>query len=272
MHRFALSLTMIASLAWPAFAAPYGDKTVVLTLQTNVTLTYYFSEPSVNSRREAVILFIGGAGVLPKQPKENCTDNFLVRVRKQFLDAGYAVAIPDVPTDHAQGLLGHYRSSEAHAARDIRALVYDVRDHAGRVPIWLVGTSRGSISAASGGARLSPHIAGLVLTSTVTRHTSNSNYGSDTVFEVPLQGITVPTLLVGHARDKCPISPPGDGNGILQKLSGAPVKARALVYGGIQTAPSDTELCEPDAPHGFCDSESEAMHVILKFMAHPTGN
>lgn len=266
MHRVALCLaTAAAFFALPASAGPYGDQTIVLKLRTDVTLTYYFTD--THPRRGAVVLFVGGAGVLATVP-----ENFLLRVWKRFLEAGYAVAIPDVPTDHPQGLLGNYRSSFDHAAGDIRGIVYDVQSRTGHARTWLIGTSRGSISAASGGAWLSPIIAGIVLTSTVTRPDADQEYGTGTVFGVPLGSIKVPVFLLGHAQDVCPISPPADMQNIEQKLSHAPHKTSALVLGGLQAPLDNSKPCEAKSPHGFWNSGFEAVDRIVHFMENPGAN
>lgn len=267
MRRFAICLALSAALALPASAAPYGDKTIVLKLRPNVTLTYYFTDAPVQPRRGAVILFVGGAGVLAK-----AEGNFLLRAWTLFLHAGYAVAIPDVPTDHPHGLLGSYRSSFEHAAGDIRGVVYDVRDRVGKSPIWLIGTSRGSISAASGGAWLSPSLTGIVLTSTVAKTDPDPEFGADTVFDVPLGKITIPALLLGHAKDTCAISLPQYMENIREKLSGTSVKKIELVEGGLSTTPAGLNPCQAKSPHGFWDSEAEAVHHIVSFMKGITAN
>ena len=67
------------------------------------------------------------------------------------------------------------------------------------VPVWLVGTSRGTVSAASVGVRLGPsRVAGVVLTSTVW---------AGSIAQVPLEQLRVPTLLVHNHDDGCRESP-----------------------------------------------------------------
>src|SRR5207244_550656 len=81
---------------------------------------------------------------------------------------------------------------------DGRAVIAALREMA-PVPVWLVGTSMGTVSAANAAARLEdggPD--GLVLTSTVTR---GSREMIESVGDVRLQDITVPTLLVHHRDD-----------------------------------------------------------------------
>lgn len=268
MHRFAICLALSATLALPASAEP-----IVLKPRSNVTLTYHFTDAPVQPRRGAVILFVGRAGVLA-----TVKGNFLLRARPLFLQAGYAVAIPDVPTDHPDGLLGHYRSSFEHAAGDIRAILYDVHDRVGMSPIWLIGTSRGSISAASGGAWLSSvtpaswMLTGLVLTSTVAKKDPDLEYGADTVFDVPLGKITAPVLLLGHAKDTCATSLPKYMEYIREKLSGTSVKKMELVEGGLSAPPDGLSPCEAKSPHGFWNSEIEAVQHIVSFMKHVSGN
>ena len=94
--------------------------------------------------------------------------NFLVKVREQFASHGFLVSVFDAPSDQkgSDGMLG-YRVTEDHAA-DVAAVVKRLRELA-TVPVWLVGTSRGTISAANAAARLPPPSGpdGIVLTSTM---------------------------------------------------------------------------------------------------------
>ena len=76
------------------------------------------------------------------------------------------------------------------------------------MPVWLIGTSMGTVSAANGAARLTaggPD--GLVLTSTVTRQ---GRERIETVGDVRLDAIRVPTLVVHHKNDACRATPYAD--------------------------------------------------------------
>jgi pimeloyl-ACP methyl ester carboxylesterase len=80
------------------------------------------------------------------------------------------VAVVDAPSDRQGGMNAIFRMSGAHAG-DISALAGYLKKQA-NIPVWLVGTSMGTFSAA-GGAIAARDVDGLVLTSTVTRSKPN---------------------------------------------------------------------------------------------------
>ena len=104
----------------------------------------------------AVILFAGGNGGLRLK---SATDmewgkgNFLVRTRDMFAAQGLMVAVFDAPSDSREGMKATFRFSSEHAA-DIGAVAAHMKKEA-NVPVWTVGTSMGTWSAATGamGAR-----------------------------------------------------------------------------------------------------------------------
>jgi len=109
----------------------------------------------------SAVLFPGGWGAVSAVRR-----NFLIRTADDFAAAGVTVAIADAPSDHPGAVDPAFRASEAQAI-DTAAVVVFLRNSA-PVPVWLIGTSNGAISAANAGVRLGPaRIAGVVLTSSV---------------------------------------------------------------------------------------------------------
>ena len=88
-----------------------------------------------------------------------------MRTRDKFADHNFMVAVVDVPSDRQQGMGAIFRMSNAHAG-DIGAVVAYLKSQAS-LPVWLIGTSMGTFSAAEG-AIAGKDIEGLVLTSTIT--------------------------------------------------------------------------------------------------------
>ncbi len=79
--------------------------------------------------------------------------NSLVRSRDLFHAAGFVTALVDAPSDHrGEDGLGGFRLSAQHAD-DIGKVIAEVRARTS-LPVWLVGTSRGAISAANAASRL----------------------------------------------------------------------------------------------------------------------
>ncbi len=83
-----------------------------------------------------------------------------------FAAKGLMVAVLDAPSDQQGGMNATFRMGGGHAG-DIGAVAAYLKKEA-EVPVWLVGTSMGTFSAAAGaiGAK---DIDGLVLTSTISR-------------------------------------------------------------------------------------------------------
>lgn len=99
---------------------------------------------------------------------------------------------------------GQFRTTENHG-RDIAGVIACLRQNAA-IPIWLVGTSWGTVSAANAAARLkAPDAAdGLVLTATIT---ASSRQMTALPLSVDLSAIAIPTLLVHNTEDQCVICP-----------------------------------------------------------------
>ncbi|HEX7968925.1 MAG TPA: hypothetical protein VF502_11960 [Stellaceae bacterium] len=203
----------------------------------------------------SVILFTGGPGLLFSERKPALTGrNFLIRSRDKFAAAGFLVASVDGPSDHPEGL-DSFRTSAEHA-QDIAAVIAYLRQKA-PVPVWLVGTSRGTISAASVAARLkSGGPDGLVLTSSIVapnRHLA-AIHGV-----VDVEAIAVPTLFVHNRDDGCAVCPFGAVAGEMARFTHAPRKELMAVSGG---SPSEGDPCGPFARHGYIGIEDEVVAKI----------
>ena len=195
----------------------------------------------------SVILFPGGSGVIV-----NVRSNFLLRVANRFTAQGFNVAVEDAPSDQPGGLSTPFRQSSEHAD-DIAAIVAMLKNRA-PVPVWLVGTSRGSISAANGAARIgSPRIAGVVLTSSVWQ---------DGMAGVALEQIKVPTLVVHNRDDGCRASPFGDAASAMARMQQARVKELLAVSGGsLRSGP-----CDALSPHGYYGIEDQVVPAIIAWI------
>ena len=196
--------------------------------------------------------------------------NSLVRSLQLFRAAGFFAALVDAPSDHRSedGLAG-FRIAELHA-QDLGKVVADVRARA-QGQVWLVGTSRGTISAANAAAGLSGPSApdGVVLTSALMSGQSGARkaWVAQSVFDLRLEAIRVPVLVVGHAADLCVRSPPGLMQNIVARTSGT--REQVVTVTGGPTAlrvTSSVEACEGRSPHGFLDQEAEVAAGIARFV------
>lgn len=217
-----------------------------------------------------VVLFAGGRGRLRIADEQLSVDasNFLVRTRSLIAASGpFNVAVMDVASDFLDaglfpnGLFAQ-RTSPQHL-EDIKRVIADLRGRFPGLPVWLVGTSRGSISAAHGAAELAPPIGpdGLVLTSSVTVDRPNRNSLND----VDLGAVSVPTLIVAHRNDACPVTPPGDAEAIKMRLTNVP-KQRKRVRNFEGGAKAISAACNALSAHGFFGIEPRVVAFIGKWI------
>lgn len=216
----------------------------------------------------SVILFAGGHGGLRLKSATSMgwgSGNFLVRTRDQFAAQGFMVAVIDTPSDHQsdRGMPATFRMSDAHA-RDIGAVVDHLKKQAD-VPVWLVGTSMGTFSAAGGGIALK-NINGVVLTSTITRakpHWNIRQSHPNGVASMRLSAVTVPTLILSHRKDGCDITPAADAPKLTKALSNSRKVDVVLLDGG---SPPQSDPCEAKSEHGFLGIEGQAIARIATFI------
>jgi hypothetical protein len=239
----------------------------LVTLNTRPGVTQKFVLMKPNLAIASVILFAGGDGVLSLSADGagnpvigNLLGNFLVRTRQDYVDRGFMVALIDVSSDHANGI-GLARGSAEHA-QDIAAVVAYMRQQVG-MPVWLVGTSAGSQSAANAAVRLTQGIGGMVLTSSVTVPSSTA-VG---VLYMDLESIRVPAFIMSHAQDQCPVTPPADAQRIADRLTGVPAKLVTLLTGGAAPVSGP---CDAYSQHGFFGIESQAVDAITNFIKSTT--
>jgi pimeloyl-ACP methyl ester carboxylesterase len=214
----------------------------------------------------AVILFAGGKGALRLKSASKMgwgRNNFLVRSRATFAAHGLVVAVIDAPSDKRKRMNAIFRMSKAHAD-DISAVAAYLKKQTG-LPVWLIGTSMGTFSAANGAIR-AKNIHGLVLTSTVTRARSRWKIASshrNGVASMPLQKVTAPTLIVSHKSDGCKITPAADAPKLQARLTNAAKVEVVMLNGGKSP---ESEPCKAKSQHGFFGIEDQAVGAIAKFI------
>jgi pimeloyl-ACP methyl ester carboxylesterase len=225
-----------------------------------VTQPYLLVEPS-GAPVASVILFTGGNGAIGfKDPGPFPRGgNFLVRNRQAFARHGLLTAVIDTPSDHAGGL-GLSRITEDHA-RDVAAVIAALRQTA-PVPVWVIGTSRGTVSAVNAAARLRAHAPdGLVITSSVTR---SSRPGIATVYAAGLDDVRIPTLVVHHEHDACVGTPAADARPLFARVR-AP-RRELLLFDGGAGGGSGNAACGPFAAHGYFGIDAEVVKAIADWI------
>ncbi len=252
--RLVAALLLAATLPIPS-AWSADEEVRTIPARPGVTESFLLVRPAGNPVA-SVIIFAGGDGNLAMTANGigQLQGNFLVRTRMRWVREGFLVAVLDVPSDRKSGLW-NFRTTPEHAT-DVKHAIAAMREIA-RAPVWLVGTSMGSLSAANAAARLAeggPD--GIVLTSSVT-DTSKMSY--ETTRHAGLGDIRVPTLVVHHKDDACRASTYSGAEDILKALTRAPVKELMAFEGG---SPAISGPCEAKAPHGYLGIEAKVVSAI----------
>jgi pimeloyl-ACP methyl ester carboxylesterase len=267
----ALLLATLGAVATPA-AAGCGE-VVTLATHGSTKTSYSLAMPAGAASGDpiALVLLAGGSGFIDLGA-DGCpralVGNSLARARPLWNGQGFATALVDAPTGyHGEDGLGGFRLSAQHAA-DLGKVIADVRRRT-NTPVWLVGTSRGAISAANAAARLKGTEApdGLVLTSAVTVGNPGGRkpWVAQTVFDLALESITMPVLVVAHASDRCIRTPPSAAGRIAARTRGQREQT-VKVTGGPGGGGSGLEACEGRTPHGFLGQDEEVAAGIARFV------
>lgn len=211
--------------------------------------------------KAAVILFAGDNGCLGLTENGEQTSlqgNFLARSRALFVREGLIAVLVDVPSDVSSQSANSYRTS-AEQAQDA-AMVMDYIRRQWHVPVALVGTSRGTISAANTAARLERGNAdALVLTSTVTQ---NNKKASGTIHDAALGRIAMPVLIFHNEQDACKVSPYSGVQALQRALKSAPRKDIISLSHGDATG----DACQGMSAHGYLGVEGQVVSTIAGWL------
>ena len=222
----------------------------------NTTL-FWAAAPAAKA---TLFLFPGGGGGFGKvEAGKAMSNNFLVRSVPHFLAQGFNVAIFGRPSD-SDDLDYADRISAAHM-EDVRQVLAVVKSKAA-LPVWLLGTSRGTISATAAAINLADSVAGLVLTASVVNYKKPG-----AVPRQDLAAIRLPVLVVHHSKDECVLCRPHEVPGILRGLENAAVKKLVMVDAGEN--PSG-DPCAALHWHGFIGAEAAVVALISDWIKSPT--
>jgi hypothetical protein len=209
-----------------------------------------------NGMRGIIVMFPGGTGDvgIERDGAIKHNENFVVRTRQLWAQHGYGVVIVDA-IGH-QSMRGKRSTPEyADVAREILAFAHSISN----VPVWVMGTSQGSIAAMNAASHTAHReLAGVMLTESV----SVLGKSQETVFDAHPQDVRVPALIVANRNDRCWVAPPSKANAIADVMHNAPSTV-LFVEGG--TTQSSNE-CSSLSPHGYWGIDAEVVGDIQKWM------
>lgn len=250
--------TLIVSALAASTMAGAAERVEAIPTRPGITQGLYVVDAK-DKPWAAAILYVGGDGkmALDARGPTDLKGNFLLRVADQLSKAGVTLIYPDVPSDRRSGF-GNFRTDADHA-RDGLAVVAWVRQHVD-APVFVVGTSRGTISAVNIAANAEPDaIAGVVLTSSLMRPAKSAN----AIDDGQLAAIRVPTLVVHHKSDGCAATKPADVPHLVDGLKAAPRRDLVWIDGGL---PAKSGPCDGRSAHGYFGVEADATRAMVDWM------
>jgi len=243
-----------------------GEEVIDIHASRGVVIRVLASSRRVRSPA-AVLLLPGDHGNLHIRDNgslERGEINFLVRTRHLFQALSIATVLVDCPSDRRSetGLYG-FRPTADHAN--------DLADVAARAqglfhcPVWLVGTSRGAESVVNAARRFTNTavFSGGVLIAATTRPEDERPDLPGSIFDSPLSEITLPILIVHHARDSCHLSPCSDVRRVREALTNACEISDYIFDGGAlpQSGP-----CLGLHAHGFFGIEQPVIDTVASYI------
>lgn len=255
----------IASLRWAViFMVPLQLATASVSLadrqslQTRPGVTVAVDLRAAEDAAVLVLLFEGGGGRINPNSK-----GFAHLAHKRFAKEGIATALIDAPSDQRQfmgGMHPSFRVAEAHLT-DIDTVVAALRTQT-NLPIWFLGISLGTRSAANYAVKRSDRIAGVVLLSS-----STNNPRGKPIDRFPLNLVTVPLLAIAHKDDVCSGTPPAGAQRIVAASTASPDAALRIFAGGRNTG---RRPCGTETYHTFFGIEDEVISAIAAFVVDHT--
>jgi hypothetical protein len=275
--------------AWSVLtqAKPCGVYNLISTRSaatgTNVTMQYAVYRPSNGSAPKVVVVLISGGALCTgntgvagtAQQLTGTGGNLLVRSAQLFADAGYMAVVVDCPSDRPTpgapdptADVDQYRLSVDHAVDILQALR---RIEIGTLPVFLSGTSKGSLSVVAqnliaAGIDMSSPTSVLPSGPTTEIFLSEAGYPN-----LQPSYIQRPTHVLWNALDQCQVVVPSGLPAHVASLQAAGVAASSdTVSGGFTAtappAPNVYDVCGPFAYHGYMGLEPTAVATVTAWL------
>jgi len=254
----AVAATILFLLVGKAAVASAADGLVKIDTRPGVTVSFwYMPRPGATA---TVVLLPGGSGGIGIKVGVPTSQNFLVRTRDLFAQRGLNVVVVGRPSD-VKNLDYEVRVDPRHI-EDLRRIVAYLKKQNSALPIWFIGTSRGTVSATAAAIEFGERdLAGIVLTSSVT-----SSKKTGAVPTQKLDRIRIPVLVMHHEKDACKVCAPYEVPDILRGLTNAPIKKLIMVNGGANPRGNP---CEALHWHGYIGMEGAAVATIVDWIRNP---
>lgn len=206
--------------------------------------------------KRAIVLLPGHPGIMKIESAESyrLKGNFLIRSRRFWLDRETLVLSVDAPSDEWNDFSGRFRAGPRYA-EDIRALAGEIEKAYGKLPLVLVGTSEGSVSAYHAARALGPDKLKVIFSSSLFENASNSPGLASLDFD----GFEAPMLWVHHADDPCRWTPYWQARRHAEKTRSPLLTVRSTDAGRGNP-------CEAFSQHGFVGAEQETVRAMKRWV------
>jgi hypothetical protein len=260
----------VARAALPSWTGPLPPtQSFILTPAAVVPLSSVGPGPSA-----VVILLAGSDGNIQLTPASSPgpsdgtlainSSNFLVRSRWLFGGQGFVVITLDSATDfQAAGGLTDQQGNPLHVDDVLQVIAWARTNYPG-IPVWVIGTSRGTAGAFVAAGNPPPSLGGVGPDGLVFSSAINSPTDPDSLYMATLSSIVVPTLLVNNLDNTCPGTLVSGDLAVKKALKGAPKSALLNIGGGLFTALSTN--CNALSPHGYFGVEPTTVRLISEWI------
>jgi hypothetical protein len=242
-----------------AFSAVAGSYEAIEIVPTRADVTVRLLVIKANSKPStALLLFPGADGTKHFGEKDGrfwVSKNFLMRSAGDLAAAGYIVVAVDAPSDQSNGMSDQFRTSPQHA-KDIRKIIAYLKEKHRVTSLYLVGTSRGTISAA--------YLASVIDDATIVGEILTAVYPPADLSNIDFTEIDDPVLIIHHVYDQCRITPYHGAMDLKNRLTESPKVDLVGVTGGI---PPASGPCEALSNHGFYGVEQPVVRVMTDWLA-----
>ncbi|WP_176052541.1 alpha/beta fold hydrolase [Paraburkholderia caribensis] len=259
VHSLLVLLGALALLSAPDASA--SEQVVSVPLAKGASISYLLTQQDGSAPRWVLVMFPGSAGDLELSQQPDGTihmrekNNFLVRARQLFVDAQFATAIVDAPSDQARGYSDAFRASPR-SARDLAQVAASLHGRLPDAKLVLVGTSRGTISTAYVGRALPDVWDAVVHTSTLS---SPARGRATPLIGFDYGSIRPRQLFVHHADDGCFLC----SYEALRRIAESGQYALITVHGGDVRG----EPCEASSHHGFYGRDKVVVAAIKAWIS-----
>jgi pimeloyl-ACP methyl ester carboxylesterase len=227
--------------------------------------------------RVGIILLPGGHGNINLDVQAQIGwghDDFLIRTRANYPQAGFTAVVPDIAIDRKPpAKLGDYRRSESQAD-DLGSISDHLRGLTEEV--FLVAYDRGTTSALNAAARGKMDLVSrLVLISPIL----DSVQPSDTLLQdgARVAFVKMPVLLISHASDDCSAGAVKDLNRIASINAARSFRAVSVTGGQDQYQLSDPfayyhDPCNKKPHHALAGLDGYVSNIITQWLLTPGGS